>query len=168
MASSEHIHHYRTRLVWDGSTAVGYDRYARAHVGSTEPATVDLELASDPAFLGDPSKLNPEQLLVLAASSCQLLSFLAVAARARLDVVSYRDEAAAVMPEGDHPVRITRITLRPHIVVAVAAAQSAPSNARVERLVDLAHHECYIANSLRSDIVVEPTIAFITASTALS
>ena len=76
-----------------------------------------LDVSADPAFLGDPTLLNPEQLLLLAAVSCQLLSFLAVAARARLDVVEYRDDADAEMPEDDLPVRITRINLRPRITV---------------------------------------------------
>jgi len=63
-------------------------------------------------------RTSTPQLEVLAAASCQLLSFLAVAARARLDVVAYEDDAEGVMPEGDHPVRLTRIVLRPRIVLA--------------------------------------------------
>ena len=66
-------------------------------------------MSADPAFRGDATRMNPEQLLVMAAASCQLLSFLAVAARARLDVVAYEDEAEAAMPEGDRPVRIVSI-----------------------------------------------------------
>ena len=65
------------------------------------PPTAHLELSSDPAFGGRPERLNPEQLLLMAASSCQLLSFLAVAARARLDVIAYEDEAEAMMPDDD-------------------------------------------------------------------
>jgi organic hydroperoxide reductase OsmC/OhrA len=100
---------------WSGSTGVGYDHYDRGHHARALPAADGIDLSSDPAFRGDPARTNPEQLLVLAASSCQLLSFLAVAARARLDVVAYTDAAEAVMPEDDPPVRITGITLRPHI-----------------------------------------------------
>ena len=81
------------------------------------PVATTLDLSGDPAFRGDGTRLNPEQLLVLAASSCQLLSFLAVAARARIDVIAYHDDAIGEMPEDDHPVRITRITLRPRITV---------------------------------------------------
>jgi organic hydroperoxide reductase OsmC/OhrA len=114
-----------------------------------------MTLSSDPAFRGDPTLLNPEQLVVLAASSCQLLSFLAVAARARLDVREYEDEAEAEMDEGDPPARITRITLRPRIVLAPG-----PTRERVEHLVDVAHRECFIANSLRSEMTIEPEIVF--------
>jgi len=172
MPSDTPVHRYRTQVTWEGSTGAGYDHYDRTHHGTTEPPTVDVELASDPAFRGDPTKLNPEELLVLAATSCQLLSFLAIAARARVDVVAYRDDAEAEMPEGEKPVRITRLTLRPHITVRVAADRDADRDEandrrRIERLVALGHQECYVANSLRTDIVVEPTITFITASAPL-
>ena len=153
------VHRYRVRCSWQGSTGVGYERYGREHAASAPPAAPDLTLSSDPAFRGDPARLNPEQLLVLAAASCQLLSFLAVAARARLDVVSYEDDAEAEMPEGDRPVRITAIRLRPRIVLSPGQADET----RVRQLVDLAHRECYIANSLKTEITVEPTILWTAA-----
>jgi organic hydroperoxide reductase OsmC/OhrA len=119
------------------------------------PSKSELRLSSDPAFRGDPELLNPEQLLLVAASSCQMLEFLAIAARARIDVVSYTDEAEAVMPEDAIPARITRITLRPRIVIDGEVDEQ-----RVRHYVELAHEECYIANSLRSEIVIEPRIEF--------
>lgn len=150
------VHTYRSALKWEGSTGVGYDLYDRTHTVSAPPAQASLALASDPAFRGDPSLLNPEQLLVLAASSCQLLAFLAVAARARVDVVAYRDSADAVMPEDDLPMRITRIVLRPTITVTPGTGDG-PTDDRLLHLCEVAHRECFVANSLRTDIVVEPT-----------
>lgn len=154
------MHRYEATVAWTGSTAPGYEHYDRTHVARARPAAAELHLASDPAFRGDPSLLNPEQLLVLAAASCQLLSFLAVAARARIDVVDYHDDATAEMPEGEGPTRITHIALAPRITVRDDGSQSLP--ARVERLVVLAHRECYIASSLRSEIRVVPTITVAT------
>ena len=148
------IHHYRARCAWRGSTGAGYERYSREHAVSAPPVDGALTMSSDPAFRGDASRMNPEQLLVMAAASCQLLSFLAVAARARLDVVAYEDEAEAEMPEGDRPVRIASIRLRPRIVLA----GSAGNEARVRQLVEIAHRECYIANSLKTEVTVEPVI----------
>lgn len=153
-------HRYTAQLTWAGSTAEGYDRYSRAHEATCGPSTGDgdrtpkppLPLSSDPAFGGDPAKLNPEQLLVLAASSCQMLSFLAVAARARIDVTQYEDDAEGVMPEDDRPVRITRILLRPQITIK----GDAPDDARLRQLVDTAHRHCFIANSLSTEIAIEP------------
>jgi organic hydroperoxide reductase OsmC/OhrA len=117
------------------------------------PAEDALRLSSDPAFRGDPALLNPEQLLVMAAASCQLLSFLAVAARARIDVVDYQDDAVGEMPEDDPPLRITRVTLRPRITM-----RGDVDDARIRHLVEVAHRECFIANSLKTEVVLEPEV----------
>lgn len=146
------MHRYRAQGSWRGSTAAGYDGYDRAHRGSTPPAGAELTLSSEPAFHGDPELVNPEQLVLLAAVSCQLLSFLAAAARARIDVLEYDDDAEAEMDLDDRPARITRIVLRPHIVVADGSRE------RIEHLVEVAHRQCFVANSLRSDMTIEPTI----------
>jgi organic hydroperoxide reductase OsmC/OhrA len=153
------VHRYRTEVHWDGSTGVGYEAYDRTHDGRTDPPTTGLRLSSDPAFRGDAALLNPEQLLLLSASSCQLLSFLAVAARARLDVLAYDDVAEAEMPEDDPPVRITHITLRPHITLAVPGdGRARMRDEQVARLVRIAHQECFIANSLRSTMTIAEQI----------
>jgi organic hydroperoxide reductase OsmC/OhrA len=150
---SGHVHNYASRLEWSGATADGYEHYDRRHTVSAPPSPARLELSSDVAFRGDPELVNPEQLLVVAASSCQLLSFLAIAARARINVVAYTDEAEAVMPEETEPMRITRITLRPRIVI-----DGPLDEARVRRYVELAHEHCFIANSVTTEIVLEPRI----------
>jgi len=146
-------HTYLARVEWNGSTAAGYRAYPRAHTAWTPPATEGFDLSADPHFRGDADLPNPEQLLVLSASSCQLLSFLAVAARAGVDVVSYHDDATGEMPDGVVPQRITRIVLRPHVGVAVGTDVRA-----VERLLHEAHEQCYVSNSLTTDVVVEPTV----------
>ena len=146
-------HDYHARVEWTGSTGAGYAAYNRAHSAHTPPATDGFDLSADPQFRGDPDLPNPEQLLVLAASSCQLLSFLAVAARAGVDVVGYTDDAEGQMPAGATPQRITRITLRPRVVVR----GEVPSGL-VERLVHEAHEQCYVAASLTTDVVLEPTV----------
>jgi organic hydroperoxide reductase OsmC/OhrA len=143
-------HTYRSTLAWEGSTAEGYDAYSRTHRVAAPPAAHELTLSSDTAFRGDGELMNPEQLLVVAASSCQLLSFLTLAARSRIDVVGYEDDADGVMPEDDHPTRITRITLRPRIRLAPGSNLD-----RARRLVAKAHEQCYIANSLKTEVVVE-------------
>ena len=151
MSDKEHRYHVTCR--WNGSTSTGYETYGRTHELSATPAETRLRTSSDPAFRGDPKLLNPEQLLVMAASSCQLLSFLAVAARKRLDVVDYVDQAEGFMPEHDKPVRVTRILLKPRIVVKGPADQ-----ATVRKAVEIGHEPCFIANSLKSDIRIEPEI----------
>jgi organic hydroperoxide reductase OsmC/OhrA len=149
--SSTHL--YRVVCAWSGSTAVGYDSYDRAHSLRCPPADTVMAMSGDPVFLGDASKLNPEQLLLAAAVSCQLLSFLAVAARARIDVLAYEDAAEADMPEGDPPMRITAVRLRPRITVAPGTDPD-----KVQKLVALAHEHCFVANSLTSSMDIRATV----------
>jgi organic hydroperoxide reductase OsmC/OhrA len=160
------VHEYRCHLHWTGSTAGGFERYDREHLVSCPPAEHVLRLSSDPAFRGNPDLLNPEQLLLAAASSCQMLYFLALAARAGIDVVAYTDDADAVMPEDYKPVRITEIVLRPRIRIASDVAEE-----RVREIIQHAHQLCFIANSLTSTITNEPHIELnppLTPSTDLS
>jgi len=152
------VHRFRVTSTWRGSTGVGYEAYGRFHQARTIPPTTQLELSADAAFRGDPSRLNPEQLLVMAASSCQMLSFLAVAARARVNVVEYDDDAEGEMSESAEPIRITRIVLHPRIVVRGPLTEE-----HVRHLVEVGHRECFIANSLAVDIEVDPRIEIVPA-----
>ncbi|TNU75107.1 OsmC family peroxiredoxin [Miniimonas arenae] len=146
-------HTYRTDLTWTGATGVGYAAYPREHRVEAPPATASLDLSADPHFRGAAERLNPEQLVVAAASSCQLLSFLAVAARAGVDVVGYADHAVGTMDLRDAPIRIGAIALDVTVTVAPGT-----HHALVHRLAEEAHGQCYIANSLRSDVTLALTV----------
>lgn len=139
---------YTAHVHWTGSTGLGYDGYDRTHTASAPPAEAEIAMTTGYAK-GDPRLHNPEQLVVMAASSCQMLWFLHLAAKARIDVVEYVDEAVGEMPES----QFSRIVLRPRIVVASGAAEG-----QVWRLVELAHQECNIAKSLIAEVVIEPQI----------
>lgn len=158
-------HSYAARIAWSGTTAQGYDAYDRRHAGTFGGAAdaFTVGLSSDAAFRGDPALPNPEQLLVLAAASCQLLAFLAVAARARLDVLAYTDDAAGQLPVSVTPVGLTGITLRPQIVVADRRVDRdvAVTVAQVAHLCEVAHRECYVANSLRTPVEVVPGVVLV-------
>ena len=145
------VHRYEARCRWAGSTGEGYENYDRAHSAGAPPATQELRLTSGDPGRGDPAHLNPEQLVVMAASSCQLLWFLHLAAKARIDVVDYEDTPRAEMPDKDG--WLSRIVLRPRIAVAAGASEE-----RVRKLCELAHEHCNVAKSLRSEIVLEPTL----------
>ena len=146
------IHRYSTHLSWRGSTGVGYREYSRRHAIVAPPAA-EIPMSADPQFRGDSDRVNPEQLLVMAASSCQLLSFLAAAARAGIDVIDYEDHAEGLMPQEGNPMRIERIRLAPVIRVAPGTNRD-----RVRSLVGEAHNSCYIANSLTSTVTIEATV----------
>jgi organic hydroperoxide reductase OsmC/OhrA len=147
-------HRYEARLRWTGSTGLGWDHYDREHIATAPPAQQEVRLTTGEAQ-GDPAVLNPEQLVVMAASSCQMLFFLHLASKARIDVVEYEDDASAVMPVDDKPMRLTRITLRPRIVIAGNASEE-----RVTKLVHQAHEYCYVANSLNGEVDLEPRVEF--------
>ncbi len=114
------------------------------------PAEQEVRLTTGESK-GDPSVLNPEQLLVMAASSCQMLWFLHLAAKARIDVVAYEDEAGRDA-EDDEPVRITEITLRPRITVTGDASE--------ERIRKLVHRRTSTASSRTASraMRIEPTV----------
>jgi organic hydroperoxide reductase OsmC/OhrA len=145
-------HRYETSLRWSGSTGLGWDAYTREHAATARGVEQEVRITTGEAK-GDPSVLNPELLLLMAASSCQMLWFLDVASRARVDVVEYRDEAVALMPLDEEPVRITEIELRPTIAVSGEVSEE-----RIRKLVDTAHRHCFIANSLTAQMTITPTL----------
>jgi organic hydroperoxide reductase OsmC/OhrA len=145
-------HRYETRVRWTGSTGLGWDSYTREHAGTAPGVEQQVGITTGESK-GDPSVLNPELLLLMAASSCQMLWFLDVASRARVDVVEYRDDAVALMPLDEEPVRITDIELRPSIAVSGDVSEE-----RIRKLVDTAHRHCFIANSLTARMTITPTL----------
>ena len=130
-------------------------RYSRAHTvgfdggfrmpGSPSPHVV-------PAPWSDPSAVDPEEAFVAAISTCHLLTFLHKAREAGLIVASYNDEAEGVMTKsGTGRWAISRVTLRP----AIAYHGAAPTLPELDYLHKAAHEECFIANSVTTEIVVE-------------
>jgi organic hydroperoxide reductase OsmC/OhrA len=143
---------YETRVRWTGSTGLGWEHYDRTHT-ATAPGIAQEVRVTTGEEKGDPSILNPALLLLMAASSCQMLWFLHLAAKARIDVVEYDDSATALMPTDEQPVRITEIALRPRIVVAGEASEE-----RVHKLAYTAHEHCFVANSLTAHMTLQPTV----------
>jgi organic hydroperoxide reductase OsmC/OhrA len=146
---SEHV----ASIDWRRTTAdFDYDSYDRNHRWRFDGG-VELAASSAPAYKGDPARVDPEEALVAAIASCHMLTFLAVAARRRLVVDAYQDDAVGTMEKNDEGrLAITRVVLRPRIAFSGAA----PDAAELARLHELAHAGCFIANSVRAEIRVEP------------
>jgi len=140
---------FGARTSWRGSTALGWAHYDRDHTARAEPAKQDLTVTTAEEG-GNPDHLNPEQLVLMAASSCQMLWFLHLAAKARIDVVAYEDSCEAEMPDD----RFTRIVLRPTITVKGDASEE-----RVLKLCEQAHRHCNVAKSLSCPVELEPRLA---------
>jgi organic hydroperoxide reductase OsmC/OhrA len=139
-------HHYDARLAWEGNlgtgtaTYQGYGRQWRIRINGKP----DLVGTADPAFRGDREKHNPEDLLLAALSSCHMLSYLALCAREKISVVSYTDEASAVMkttPDGGG--RFESVMLRPRVEIADAGRDTLAME-----LHKKAHALCFIASSV--------------------
>jgi organic hydroperoxide reductase OsmC/OhrA len=117
-------HSYEVTTEWTGNTGSGTSGY-RDYSRSLETTTLGrgrLPGSSDPAFRGDPTRWNPELLLLTALGQCHLLSYLHVCVEAGVVVTAYRDTAAATMVEdGAGGGRFTGAVLRPHVTVADAS-----------------------------------------------
>jgi organic hydroperoxide reductase OsmC/OhrA len=137
---------FSARTSWTGSTGEGWEHYDRTHTASLSEETVALTTAAEK---GDPRLANPELLLLAAASSCQMLWFLHLAAKARIDVVADEDQCEAEMPDD----RLTRVVLRPEITVRGDANEE-----RVLKLCEQAHRHCNVAKSLSCPVVLEPQL----------
>ncbi|MCP2183237.1 OsmC family protein [Prauserella alba] len=144
---------YETHLHWSGSTAGGIRSYSRSHTATAPPAATSVDLSADPAFRGEADRLNPEQLVVMAASSCQMLSFLGAAARAGVTVLAYSDDATSRLDTTARPPRLDPVQL--DVTVRVAAGTD---EATVHDLAEQAHRGCFVANSLATPVRVQTTV----------
>lgn len=145
---------HRAIIHWRRETAdFRYETYDRTHRWCFDGGT-ELLASSSPEFLGDPARVDPEQAFVAALSSCHLLTFLAIAARRRLVVDGYRDEAVGYLEKiADGRLAVTRVVLRPRVEFG---GGNPPAAEELARLHELAHAQCFIANSVRTDVRVEP------------
>ncbi|MCI0330225.1 MAG: OsmC family protein [candidate division Zixibacteria bacterium] len=151
------MHRYEAKITWNRNGAAFTDRkYSRGHEWAFDGG-VKVPASSSPAAVRPPFSIaeavDPEEALVAAASSCHMLSFLWLAAKQGLVVDSYEDKAFGVMDKNEKGKEaITRITLRPKIQFS---GEKMPSPSELDALHHAAHEECYIANSIKSEVVVE-------------
>ena len=150
-------HRYALRSVWTGNRGTGtsgYRDYDRTVTVAVDGKAV-LEASADKPFRGDPTKWNPEDLLLAALSECHLLSYLHACVTAGVVVESYRDEATGVMTEdGRGGGAFTEVVLRPRVVVAEASMIDAARAAHAQ-----AHDWCFIANSVNFPVRHEAEVS---------
>jgi len=143
---------HRAKISWKKETeSFDYDDYNRSHEWTFENGHV-VPASSAPKFLGDPGRVDPEEAFVASVSACHMLTFIAICARKRLTVLSYEDDAVGYLePREDKKLWMSRVTLRPRIVFD----GESPDDVTLARLHDSSHRNCFVANSVKTDVTVE-------------
>jgi organic hydroperoxide reductase OsmC/OhrA len=151
-------HEYKATVSWSRSDAVFIDnRYSRAHTWTFDGG-VSVPASSSPSVVRLPysraDAVDPEEAFVAALSSCHMLFFLHLAAQRGFVVDAYDDEAVGVMAKNERgKMYVAKVTLRPRIVFSGARR---PSDTDIAELHHRSHEECFIANSVLTEVVVEP------------
>jgi organic hydroperoxide reductase OsmC/OhrA len=143
---------HHAKITWQRTSQdYTYQTYNRAHEWRFTAATVPASATKE--YRGDPDRVNPEEALVAALSSCHMLTFLAIAAKRKLSLDSYVDDAVGFMEKNEAGrLAITRVTLRPKIAWTAGVTVS---DADLETMHHQAHEGCFIANSVTTKITVE-------------
>ena len=147
-------HKYPVTVTWTGNAGTGtsgYKAYRRDHAIESA-GKPPIPGSSDPPFLGDKTRWNPEDLLVASTSACHKLWYLHLCAEAGIAVLAYVDEAEGTMVEGEKG-RFTQIVLRPRVTV-----RAGDDVELAQRLHHQAHEQCFIANSLNFPVRCEASI----------
>jgi organic hydroperoxide reductase OsmC/OhrA len=146
-------HLYTLDLLWRGDHTRTYESYTREHLIRINGKS-ELRATADPMFRGDGALHNPEDLLLAALSGCHLLTYLALCARARINVLSYRDQAEGTLVLAkDGGGHFSEVVLRPEVVVEDAAHEG-----KAIALHAAAHKYCFIANSVNFPVRNEPVV----------
>jgi organic hydroperoxide reductase OsmC/OhrA len=143
---SDKTHHYKTTINWTGNKGLGttrYEAYSRDYCITIENKP-ELAGSSDAAFRGDPTKHNPEELLLASLSACHMLWYLHLCADAGIVVINYSDDATGTMEiQANGGGRFTEVVLNP----VVELLEPSMINA-AEALHQKAREHCFIANSV--------------------
>ena len=140
---------HKIRLTWtDSGQPFTYEAYPREHEITFKDGQ-NVTASASPAYKGDGKHADPEDMLVAALSSCHMLSFLAICTKKRVTVQSYEDDAVGFLENDGGKLWITRVILRPKVVSSADAAT-------LVQIHHMAHEACFIANSVKTNISVEP------------
>jgi organic hydroperoxide reductase OsmC/OhrA len=144
-------HLYDVVVRWTGNTGTGtsgYGQYKRDHDIIANGGKPTIPGSSDPAYRGDPTRWNPEELLVAALSACHKLWYLHLAVNSGIVVLEYTDNAQGEMEENpDGSGKFNWVVLRPRVTIA-----SASDLDKARDLHHKAHEMCFIANSVNFSV----------------
>jgi len=155
-------HEYRAAVTWTrGEGAFTDPRYSRGHSWSFDGG-ITVPASSSPLSVRLPYSIaeavDPEEAFVAALSSCHMLTFLYVAAKQGFVVEDYADDAVGEMSKNERgKMWVSKVILTPAITFT---GEKRPSAEQLDELHHLAHEECYIANSVKSEVVVQGAMSF--------
>lgn len=153
-------HQYSIIIKWTGNKGQGtcdYHSYDRSH-DITAKGKTDIKGSSDPAFRGDATRYNPEDLLIASLSACHMLWFLHLCAAEGVVVVDYYDNASGIMEEtANGSGHFTEVTLLPTVIVAEISMIDTANE-----LHKKANELCFIANSCKFPVYHKPSCAALT------
>jgi organic hydroperoxide reductase OsmC/OhrA len=146
------------RVIWKATGDVATGRYSRAHEWHFDGGAV-VRASSSPAVVplpfSDPEGVDPEEAFVASLSSCHMLWFLDLARRAGFVPLTYEDQAEGRMEREGGRLWITQVTLRPRVTWGFENGAVAPDRKTEAALHHAAHQECFIANSVKTEIVID-------------
>ena len=147
---------HSARIVWNRTTEnFDYEGYNRDHEWQFEGGIV-INASAAPKYKGNPDLVDPEEAFVASLSSCHMLTFLAVASLKKIVINSYEDLAEGVLEKSESgKLCMTKVVLRP--VVKVGEGVEVQEEV-FQEMHDKAHRECFIANSVTTQIIVEPKL----------
>lgn len=146
---------YTADVVWNLKEGEDFarGRYSRAHAISFDGG-VTIPASASPHVVGkwaDPAGVDPEEMLVAALSNCHMLTFLHKARLAGFVLTHYADQAEGVMEDiAPGRMAVTKVWLRP----AITWAGPAPTAEQLADLHHAAHEECFIANSVKTEVII--------------
>src|SRR5919199_6477201 len=143
---------HKVTLRWQrGAAEFTYQKYPRDHTWSFDGGHT-MTASAAPAYLGNPSNVDPEEAFVASLSSCHMLTFLAVACKQKFVLDSYVDEAVGHMEKNaEGRLAITRVELHPKLSWS---GDKTPSSDELEKMHHAAHDQCFIANPVKSEVTV--------------
>ena len=144
---------HAARIEWiRQSDDFSYKTYDRNHRWHFEGGEV-VNASAAPAYFGDDTRIDPEEALVASLSACHMLTYLALAAYKGFVIDKYVDKADGVLEKNeDGKLAITKVTLRPDISYS---GDKQPTEEDIKAMHEKAHKECFIANSVKTEILVE-------------
>tara|TARA_R110002096_G_scaffold83431_19_gene193493 strand:- start:1169 stop:1615 length:447 start_codon:yes stop_codon:yes gene_type:complete len=142
---------HKTTLNWKrGENGFGYKDYPRSHQWTFPRSKQTLNASAAPEFLGDADCADPEEAFTAALTSCHMLTFLAIASMSGFVVDSYEDTAVGHLEKGENGKPwLAKITMQPQIAFS---GDKQPSAEEIEKLHQKAHHECFLANSVKTEV----------------